>query len=125
MINAESIIYFIIPEMMAVLFVLIGYLMVKTPPGKPNPYIGYRTSSTRKSQDSWDYGQKICGKMFLKVGAILIPLLLLINVSLNVIGGLESLVCMIITMVIELVVLIVGVIYIEREMREYNKSKGL
>jgi len=114
-----------IPEIIAVLLVIIGHLMIKNPPGKPNPYIGYRTSSTRKSQDSWDYGQKICGKMFLNLGVILIPLLLLINVSLNMIEGFESIVCMMLTIVIELIVLIFGVIYIEREMREYNKSKGL
>jgi len=39
MTNIESIIYFMIPEIIAVLLVIIGHLMIKNPPGKPIPIL--------------------------------------------------------------------------------------
>ncbi|MBK9255529.1 MAG: SdpI family protein [Saprospiraceae bacterium] len=58
----------------SLVFLLAGWLMGKYPPTKINQLHGYRTTSSMKSQEHWDYAQKISNFEFLKAGVILLLL---------------------------------------------------
>jgi uncharacterized membrane protein len=53
------------------IFVLAGYLLVKFPPKKINALYGYRTRSSMKSQERWDFSQAYAGREMIGSGVIL------------------------------------------------------
>ena len=67
---------FIIPLLM----VLTGYLMYKYPPKKINFFVGYRTFSSMKNKEMWDFAHKYCGKVWMLLGLIMIILTFLLSI---------------------------------------------
>jgi uncharacterized membrane protein len=71
-----------------ILFVAAGFYMKKKPPKDINALYGYRTASSMKSQERWDFAQIYGAGQLLKTGALLCLLgllgfLLLYNFPLN------------------------------------------
>ena len=62
---------FLIPILTGIPFVVAGIIMIKIPPKKINSLYGYRTSSSMKSQERWDFSQKYAAQELIKFGAIL------------------------------------------------------
>lgn len=54
-----------------------GQRFLNKPPKKINSLYGYRTSRSMKNQQTWDYAHQVCGKIWLRVGAVILPLSLL------------------------------------------------
>ena len=50
---------------------LAGFIMLKFPPKKINSLYGYRTSSSMKNQERWDFSQKYSAMEMIKLAAIL------------------------------------------------------
>lgn len=50
---------------------LAGFLMLKFPPKKINGLYGYRTLSSMKNQERWDFSQKYAAVEMIKLGALL------------------------------------------------------
>lgn len=53
------------------LFVLVGMIMTKFPPKKINYLYGYRTKSSMKNQESWDFAQKFSSFKMIQYGLFL------------------------------------------------------
>ena len=62
---------FLIPILTGLTFVIAGIIMIIIPPKKINSLYGYRTSSSMKSQERWDFSQKYAAQELIKFGAIL------------------------------------------------------
>lgn len=62
---------FIILITTGLVFMLAGFLMYKFPPKKINGLYGYRTPSSMKSQERWDFAQKYSAKSMIKLGGFL------------------------------------------------------
>lgn len=62
---------FLIPILTGLTFVIAGIIMIIIPPKKINSLYGYRTSSSMKSQERWDFSQKYVAQELIKFGAIL------------------------------------------------------
>ncbi len=87
------------------IFAVTGFFMLKLPPKKINSLYGYRTISSMKSQERWDFAQKFSAKEMMKLGGILTLSSALVfvtnfNNSINLIIGLTL---MILVMIILLV----------------------
>ena len=54
-----------------------GRLFLTRPPRKINALFGYRTSMSMKNQDTWEFAHRYCGRLWLRWGLILLPLLVL------------------------------------------------
>lgn len=54
----------------AVLFIVFGFLLMKYPPKNINGMYGYRTSMSMKNQDTWEISQKHSGFSMLVIGVI-------------------------------------------------------
>lgn len=53
-------------------FMIAGYLMSKFPPKNINALYGYRTSSSMKSQERWNFAQRYSAQEMIKLGALLV-----------------------------------------------------
>lgn len=62
---------FIILAATGAVFIVMGLIMLKNPPKNINDWYGYRTASSKKSQERWDFAQKHSSKRMTKVGQLL------------------------------------------------------
>ncbi|MDA0357304.1 MAG: SdpI family protein [Bacteroidetes bacterium] len=62
---------FLIPSTSGLIFMLAGFIMLKFPPKKINSLYGYRTRSSMKNQERWDFSQKYSAIAMIKLAAIL------------------------------------------------------
>ena len=67
----------IIPFVTGVIFILAGLSMQKWPPGKINWFYGYRTGSSMKSQERWDFAQRHSAREMIRAGLLMVPVGLL------------------------------------------------
>lgn len=101
-----------------VLMIVIGKMFVKNPPKKINGIYGYRTHRSMKNQDTWNFAHLYCGKLWWKVGWVMLPLsfvsmLPVIGKSDDIIGGAGAVI-----MSAECVALLVTIFFVERALRE-------
>ncbi|MFI2743749.1 SdpI family protein [Zhouia sp. PK063] len=55
-----------------IILVIVGLLMAKFPPKKINHIYGYRTISSMKTQERWNFAQVYSAKLMIKLGVFLI-----------------------------------------------------
>lgn len=63
-----------IPLLSGSVFIVAGFILFKFPPKNINGLYGYRTGSSMKSQDRWDFAQVYAGKEMMKLGIVLVLL---------------------------------------------------
>ncbi len=56
------------------LMIGIGTLFQKRPPKRINGISGYRTKRSMRTQETWDFAHRYCGKLWVKIGLVLLPL---------------------------------------------------
>jgi uncharacterized membrane protein len=61
----------LLPILTGSIFILAAAIMLKFPPKKINNIYGYRTPSSMKNQERWDFSQKYSAKKLIKLGGIL------------------------------------------------------
>lgn len=54
-----------------------GWHFLNRPPKNINSMYGYRTSRSMKNQQTWDFAHQVCGKLWFRAGAVMLPLSLL------------------------------------------------
>lgn len=54
--------------------IVFGRLFMRRPPHMINYTFGYRTSMSMKNQDTWQFANQYCGKLWLRLGWMLVPL---------------------------------------------------
>ena len=64
--------------MLPVFMIILGNVFVKHPPETINNVYGYRTTMSRKNQETWDFAHNYCGKLWIKIGWILLPVSVLV-----------------------------------------------
>ena len=80
------------------IMIVFGRLFSRSAPKEINYAFGYRTSRSMKNMDTWKFAHEFLGKLWFILGFImipvnLIPLLLVIGSSENVIGTVGSVLC--------------------------------
>ena len=61
---------FIITAGFGIISLIAGYIMYRFPPKEINHLYGYRTSSSMKNQQQWEFAQRYSSKEMMKVGVI-------------------------------------------------------
>lgn len=56
------------------IMIVAGYFMYKNPPKKINNVYGYRTKRSKMNQDTWAFAHDYCGRLWVKIGLILMVL---------------------------------------------------
>lgn len=62
---------FIIPVSSGLIFIIMGFIILKYPPKKINGIYGYRTGSSMKNQERWDFAQIYSAQEIIRLGIIL------------------------------------------------------
>ena len=62
---------FLIPIIVGPILIFLGFVLLKFPPKKKNMLYGYRTRSSMKSQERWDFAQVYSAKEMIWSGAVL------------------------------------------------------
>lgn len=102
-----------------------GFFMFKYPPKEINGIIGYRTTMSRKNKDTWKFAHDYCGRLWFKLGLLLLILTIIIQIpfahsSDNVIGYM--------TLFIEaaqLVGLLGSIVFVERALKKNFNEHGV
>ena len=68
---------FLILTLTGGIFLLAGYIQYRFPPKKINHFYGYRTASSMKSQESWDFAQRFSAEKMMRMSSYIITLGLL------------------------------------------------
>ena len=104
--------------------IIAGYFMYKKPPKEINGVIGYRTTMSRKNMDTWKFAHDYCGRLWLKIGIILlVPSIIVqipfVNSDENTVG--------ILTLIIEgvqLVFLLGSILPVEKALKRTFDENG-
>lgn len=107
-----------------VIMIAAGISCLKAAPKKINSVYGYRTELSMKNQDTWEFAHKYCGKVWLRGGLILlpvavIPMLLVIGKSTEIVGIVGSIIGM-----LGVVVLIASIFPTESALRKNFDERG-
>ncbi len=83
----------------------IGKSFQKAAPKDINPIYGYRTTRSMKNRDTWEFAHHYCGRLWFRMGLILlpvnlIPMLLVIGGSMELVNIVGSVLCAIDTVII-------------------------
>jgi len=60
----------IVPLSVSCIFIMMGLITLKFPPKKINHLYGYRTKSSMKNQERWDFAQSYSAKEMIKWGGL-------------------------------------------------------
>ena len=69
------------PQLIGLLFVLIGLMQKYLPPKKINGWYGYRTATAKSSQQLWDEGNRYSALYMIKAGLIVLVIGYFINAA--------------------------------------------
>ncbi|WP_232333208.1 SdpI family protein [Mariniflexile maritimum] len=105
---------FIICFGFGIVSIIAGLIMRKFPPKKINALYGYRTSSSMKNQERWDFAQFYSSKEMIKIG--------LINIVVSFIGFLDNLTGTI-SMILGLTIMILSIIVLLFRVENSIKKK--
>ena len=109
----------LVPLLVGPIFILSGIILNLFPPKKINSIYGYRTINSMKSQERWDYAQKVSALELIKLGSIL-TILSFLGIFINFSEIIEIL----IGLGLIITVIIILFIRIERAInRKCNSSK--
>ena len=101
-----------------ILMLAFGRVMRKNPPKDINGVYGYRTKRSMQNQDTWDFAHACCGKLWQKLGWILlVPSIL---VQLPFIHGTENQIAVVsgVVCAVQIVVLIGSIFPVERALKK-------
>lgn len=101
-----------------------GYFMYNRPPEDINSVMGYRTKRSKKNKDTWKFAHEYCGKLWIKVGAILLILTIVVQIPFvhsdsDVIAAFN-----IILIIVQTAVLIVSLVPVERALERTFDENG-
>src|SRR5690606_10565806 len=58
--------------LVGITFIIVGAIMYKFPPKKINGLYGYRTASSMKNQQKWNFAQKYSAKIMALIGLVML-----------------------------------------------------
>lgn len=107
-----------------VIMIVIGMVFVNHPPKSINGIYGYRTTMSMKNMDTWNFAHLYCGKLWRKIGWIMLPISIVVMIPLlgksdNIIGiwggVLET---------VECIILIATIFPVERALKKNFDKDG-
>lgn len=101
-----------------------GYFMYNRPPEDINSAMGYRTKRSKKNKDTWKFAHEYCGRLWIKVGAILLILTIVVQIPFVHSDGDVIAAFNIILIIVQTAVLIVSLVPVERALERTFDEKG-
>ena len=104
--------------------IVIGAIYVKRPPKNINIIYGYRTTRSMKSQEAWEFANRLIGKYWLIIGLIMIvpfglSMLFVLNKSDDIIGIFGA-----ILLLVEIIPLEIPIFFVEKALKKNFDENG-
>lgn len=108
-----------------VVMIVSGWMMWKHCPKNINGLMGYRTSRSMKNMDTWNFAHEYCGKLWRKIGWIILIPSIIIHIPLygtkdNTIGVAGG-----ILVTIQVIILIASIFPTERALKRNFTDDGI
>ena len=101
-----------------------GRRFQKKPPEKINHIYGYRTSRSMKNQETWRFAHETCGRLWVRLGAVLL-LLSLAAAAMTFGRGVETAgIVSAVVVVVQVVVVIGSIVPVERALKRNFDDQG-
>ncbi len=115
---------FVCNLLLPLIMVIAGYFMYKHSPKDINGIIGYRTKLSMKNQETWDFAQKFCGKLWLKIGGIMLLLSIILQIPFK--ESNENTICWltVILETVQVIILIVSIVIAEKTLKNTFDKDG-
>ena len=110
--------------MFPITMLVFGMVFMRSAPKEINYVFGYRTDRSMKNEDTWEFAHKYIGKLWYRLGWILIPItvipmLFVIGDSKSIVGTVGGIVCH-----VDLVILIASIFPAERALKKTFDKDG-
>lgn len=110
--------------MIPTLMIIFGRLFTKHPPRQINGIYGYRTKMSRLNADTWQYAHRYFGKLWLRMGWILLPvsafgMVCVYGKDENRIGIVGAAI-----LVIQTIILLMPIAWTEKELKKIFEEDG-
>ena len=101
-----------------------GWRFQKKPPEKINQIYGYRTARSMKNQETWRFAHETCGRLWVRLGAVLL-LLSLAAAAMTFGRGVETAgIVSAVVVVVQVVVVIGSIVPVERALKRNFDDQG-
>ena len=101
-----------------------GRRFQKKPPEKINHVYGYRTARSMKNQETWRFAHETCGRLWVRLGAVLL-LLALAAAAMTFGSGVETAgIVSAAVVVVQVVVVIGSIVPVERALKRNFDDQG-
>ena len=101
-----------------------GRRFQKKPPEKINHIYGYRTARSMKNQETWRFAHETCGRLWVRLGAVLL-LLSLAAAAMTFGSGVETAgIVSAAVVVVQMVVVIGSIVPVERALKRNFDDQG-
>jgi len=70
--NKDTVEWLLGPQLIGVLFIIIGYLQKNYPPKQINRFYGYRTPASIQNQQTWNEANRYSAEYMMKCGVVLL-----------------------------------------------------
>ena len=102
-----------------------GKMMRDNPPERINGFYGYRTSMSRKNRDTWAFAHDHAGKLWVKIGRIMLVVTVAAHIPLYFTENEDTLsIISLIIMVLQLTALLASIIPTEKALKENFNADG-
>lgn len=119
-----SIVLLVCELLIPLLMLMAGYCMDRHPPKRIRRHTGYRSRMSMKNMDTWMYAQQYCGKLWCKLGVILlIPSVLVAIPFLRAESQTAGMVALVIVLV-QTCVMLASLFFVERELKSVFDADG-
>ncbi len=106
------------------IMIICGRWMWKHYPKQTNSVVGYRTKMSMKNMDTWKFAHEYAGKLWWKLGMILIVLTILVHLPFHGVDDDTIGFFSIIVMIVQLIVLIVSILPTEKALKQNFNEDG-
>lgn len=122
--NDLFIVAFLMTLLVPTIMIIFGSIFSKNAPKNINRIYGYRTPRSMKNQETWEFANKYCGKLWLRIGVIMLIITsVLLLISMNF-GESVVLVCTSIFVTIQTVTIILSVLPVEMALKKEFDDEG-
>lgn len=115
---------FISNILVPVIMIISGYLMFKHPPKDINGIVGYRTTMSMKNEDTWRFAHEVCGRLWFKLGIVLLIIAALVQLKLLHIDKDTFGIISLIIELVEVAILLISIIPVEKALKATFDENG-
>lgn len=122
--NELLILCFFTTLLVPVIVIIAGIFLDKKTPKKINHILGYRTVTSMKNPDTWNFGNKYCGKLWQKMGTVMLIVSLILVLIASILGENVLLCCVSLIITIQVVAIILSIFIVEKALKEKFDENG-